>query len=42
METGKPFPEVEAVLQEMLASGYVFTRNHPETGVLEYVFKELL
>jgi hypothetical protein len=42
METGKAFPEVEAVLQEMLASGYVFTRNNPETGVLEYVFKELL
>ena len=42
METGKTFPEVEAVLQEMLASGYVFTRNNPETGVLEYVFKELL
>jgi hypothetical protein len=42
METGKPFPEVEAVLKEMLTSGYVFTRNHPETGVLEYVFKELL
>jgi hypothetical protein len=42
METGKSFPEVEAVLKEMLVSGYVFTRNHPETGVLEYVFKELL
>jgi hypothetical protein len=42
METGKTFPEVEAALQEMLASGYVFTRNNPETGVLEYVFKELL
>jgi hypothetical protein len=42
METGKPFPEVEDVLKEMQASGYVFTRNNPETGVLEYVFKELL
>jgi hypothetical protein len=42
LETGKPFPAVEAVLEEMRASGYVFTRNHPETGVLEYVFKELL
>jgi hypothetical protein len=42
METGKPFQEVENALQEMLASGYVFTRNNPETGVLEYVFKELL
>jgi hypothetical protein len=42
METGKPFPEVENVLKEMQTSGYVFTRNNPETGVLEYVFKELL
>ena len=42
METGKPFHEVENVLKEMQASGYVFTRNNPETGVLEYVFKELL
>jgi hypothetical protein len=42
METGKAFPEVEGALKEMQASGYVFTRNNPETGVLEYVFKELL
>jgi hypothetical protein len=42
METGKPFPEVERVLNSMVASGYVFTRNNPETGVIEYVFKELL
>jgi hypothetical protein len=42
METGKSFQEVERVLNEMLTSGYVFTRNNPDTGVLEYVFKELL
>lgn len=42
METGRPFPEVERVLSGMVASGYVFTRNNPETGVIEYVFKELL
>jgi hypothetical protein len=42
METGKSFQEVEQVLNEMVTSGYVFTRNNPDTGVLEYVFKELL
>jgi hypothetical protein len=40
METGKSFLEVERVLNQMAESGYVFTRNNPETGVLEYVFKE--
>lgn len=42
METGKSFEEVEHALDEMVQSGYIFTRNHPDTGVLEYVFKELL
>lgn len=42
METGKSFEEVEGALTSMVQSGYVFTRNHPETGVIEYVFKELL
>jgi hypothetical protein len=42
METGRSFAEVEQVLNQMLESGYVFTRNNPETGVIEYVFKELL
>lgn len=42
METGKTFDEVEHALDEMVQSGYVFTRNHPDTGVIEYVFKELL
>jgi hypothetical protein len=42
METGRSFEEVEHTLDEMVQSGYVFTRNHPDTGVIEYVFKELL
>jgi hypothetical protein len=42
METGKSFDEVEHALTGMVQSGYVFTRNHPETGIIEYVFKELL
>jgi predicted transcriptional regulator len=42
METGRSFSEVERVLNQMVESGFVFTRNHPETGVVEYVFKELL
>ena len=42
LETGRSFPEIERVLHEMVASGYVFLRNNPDTGVVEYVFKELL
>jgi hypothetical protein len=42
LETGKSFPEVERVLNDMVASGYVSVRSNPETGVVEYVFRELL
>lgn len=42
METGSTFQDVERALNQMVESGYVFTRNHPDTGVLEYVFKEFL
>ena len=42
LETGKSFPEVERVLNSMVTSGYVFMRNNPVTGVVEYVFRELL
>lgn len=42
METGRSFSEVERALNRMVESGYVFIRNNPETGVIEYVFKELL
>lgn len=42
METGASFPNVEGVLNEMVVSGYVYKRNNPETGVIEYVFQEVL
>ncbi len=41
METNATFLEVEQALQAMVASGYVYTRDNVETGVLEYVFTEL-
>lgn len=41
MATGATFTEVEQTLNTMVASGYVFTRYHPHTGVLEYVFTEM-
>jgi hypothetical protein len=42
LETGKSFPEVERVLHDMVTSGYVSVRSNSETGVVEYVFRELL
>jgi hypothetical protein len=42
MATGASFADVERTLNAMVASGYVYTRNNPDTGVLEYVFKEML
>lgn len=42
MATGASFADVERALNTMVASGYVFTRNNPDTGVVEYVFKEML
>lgn len=41
METGKAFPDVERILKAMVEAGYVYTRNHPTTGVIEYVFQEM-
>ena len=41
MDTGASFSEVEAVLKEMLKSGYVKIDNHPVTGVVVYEFIEL-
>ena len=41
-ETGASFTHVERVLHTMVESGYVYTRNNPDTGVIEYVFRELL
>lgn len=39
--TGLSFGEVEEVLTDMVASGYVDVDNHPETGVVVYRFTEL-
>ena len=41
MATGQPFKKVEALLDEMVREGYVEIDNHPETGVVQYVFGEL-
>jgi TM2 domain-containing membrane protein YozV len=41
MDTVASFSEVEAVLKEMLKSGYVKIDNHPVTGVVVYEFIEL-
>ena len=41
MATGATFTDVEQTLNAMVASGYVFTRYNPDTGVLEYVFTEM-
>lgn len=41
LATGLGFNEVEAMLQEMLRTGYVEIGNDPETGVVIYDFKEL-
>lgn len=42
LATGLPFHKVQATLREMVGSGYVDVRNHPETGVVQYVFPELV
>ncbi len=39
--TGLSFKEVEAVLRDMVASGYVDVGNEPESGVVVYYFPEL-
>lgn len=41
MDTGLSFDKVEAALSGMAQSGYVDVGNHPETGVVQYVFHEL-
>ena len=41
MATGLGFAEVEALLQEMVRTGYVGIDNDPVTGVITYDFKEL-
>ena len=39
--TGLSFTEVETVLRDMVASGYVDVGNEPESGVVVYYFPEL-
>jgi TM2 domain-containing membrane protein YozV len=41
MDTGASFAEVEAILKEMVKSGYVGVDNHPDTGIVIYKFLEL-
>ena len=41
MATGASFADVEAVMKEMLKSGYVNVMNDPDTGVIVYHFHEL-
>lgn len=41
MDTGASFAEAEAILKEMLKSGYVGVDNHPDTGIVIYNFLEL-
>ncbi|MDP2480094.1 MAG: NINE protein [Candidatus Palauibacterales bacterium] len=39
--TGLPFPEIEGILRDMVASGYVDVDNAPDTGVVVYRFLEI-
>ena len=41
LDTGASFVEVEAVLKQMVKSGYARVDNHPRTGVVIYRFLEL-
>ncbi|NDJ16558.1 NINE protein [Myxacorys almedinensis] len=41
MATGIGFADIEALLSDMLKSGYVEVSNDPDTGVILYEFKEL-
>jgi TM2 domain-containing membrane protein YozV len=42
IDTGVPFADVERLLKAMVDSGYVYMDNDPATGVVVYVFKEIL
>jgi len=41
MDTGASFADVEAMLKNMLKSGYVGIDNDPDTGVVVYTFLEM-
>jgi DNA-binding IclR family transcriptional regulator len=40
--TGVPFADVERILKAMVDSGYVYMDNDAATGVVVYIFKEIL
>ncbi|MDJ1183168.1 NINE protein [Roseofilum casamattae] len=42
IDTGLEFEEVEQLLMQMLKTGYASIDNHPDTGVVVYVFPELM
>jgi hypothetical protein len=42
IETGASFAHVERTLKTMVSSGYVYMDNDPATGVVVYIFKEIL
>ena len=42
IDTGASFADVERLLKAMVNSGYVYMDNDPATGVIVYVFKEIL
>jgi hypothetical protein len=42
IDTGVPFADVERLLKTMVNTGYVYMDNDPATGVVVYVFKEIL
>jgi hypothetical protein len=42
IDTGMPFADVERLLKTMVNTGYVYIDNDPATGVIVYVFKEML
>jgi TM2 domain-containing membrane protein YozV len=42
LATGATFPEVERVLKTMVEAGYVYMDNDARTGVVVYIFKEIL
>ena len=42
IDTGVPFVDVERLLKTMVHTGYVYMDNDPATGVVVYVFKEIL
>lgn len=42
LATGVAFAEVERVLKAMVSSGYVYMDNDPFSGIVVYIFKEMV